>query len=179
MRRGSVPRYAACCDVSSGLTEPAGLSTWRCLWCRCCGQSVCGLTEVFCDLVDVVVRLSHLPLGSGWHRVINCSSLPLKSWSLHSFGLWRSRCSLTWVAWCAAPWGTMWLLYFYSTAPAAWTFGQRIVYFSLRTMHLITNPWLSVMFGLYTVLFLVFFSFCCVHVLIWKALWALNRRYIH
>lgn len=178
MCRGSVPRYAACCDVSSGLTEPAGLSTCRWLWCWCCGRSVCGLTEVFCDVVDVVVKLSHLPFGlCGWRWVIDYSYLLLKSWSLHLFGLvvaFKVQFDAGCLVCCSMrDYVVAVLLLYCSCCMDFWS--ENYIFL---TSDYAFESWLSVMFGLYTVLFLVFFSFCCVHVLIWKALWALNRCYI-
>ncbi len=102
--------------VSSGYLKPSA-----CLPGGVCGVGAAGrvpasLTGVFRGVVDYVVGFPACRLGTALHsfrlcggrRVIECSRLPL--WVLELalvWTLWRLRRSVTLVAWCAAPWGTI------------------------------------------------------------------------
>lgn len=97
------------------------------------------LTRGFCGVVAIIIECSHL-------FVVLVFALVWALW--HS--RWRGLLDVS------TPWGTTLITSFYSTAHSVWTVGQIFVYFSLRSMHFTQIPWSSVVFDVYTVLFLIF-----------------------
>ncbi len=169
--------------VSSGYLKPSA-----CLPGGVCGVGAAGrvpasLTGVFRGVVDYVVGFSRLPFGDcsallqalWWtssHRVFPFASLVLELalvWTL-----WRLRRSVTLVAWCAAPWGTIGCILLYCSCcmdscsynciflTLDYAFSDTLIVCDVWYIHCIVSC-----------------VFCCVYVLICKALWALEKCYIN
>ncbi len=145
-----------CYGVSSGYQTPPA-----CLLGGVCSEGAAGrlpasLTGVFCGVVDCIVEFYHLLFGvcvallrALWW--MSRRGFPFASWGHGLCTLWRLWHSVTLVAWCVAPWGTI--------GCCIWLYGSWCmdIYFSLWPVCFLIL-WLSMMFV--TVLFFVFVAFC-------------------